>query len=242
MTMWKFCREKRDNVLSGLMSGGILTGDLVIVLLATVGLSEPVFPDTASSGHIFVFPTVMFALSGFLGLILSVYRDVMKWMLNIHAASLMMTICIAMMSFMAISNNVRTFDVQSCVLYNGTVCDCRDGPPMSVDCDTLSRLQVFVFLLIVTYLGCALLCAVEMVLDVKRMCCSDEIEDIPGVLYDYDNDWEETVKGKRAGTPRVPTVSTRVSTDERAAREGATPGTTTTVEDSQRPGVETGPV
>nr|XP_022289583.1 uncharacterized protein LOC111101402 isoform X2 [Crassostrea virginica] len=221
MTMWKFCRENRDNVLSGLMSGGILTGDLVIVLLATVGLSEPVFPDTASSGHIFVFPTVM---------------------LNIHAASLMMTICIAMMSFMAISNNVRTFDVQSCVLYNGTVCDCRDGPPMSVDCDTLWRLQVFVFLLIVTYLGCALLCAVEMVLDVKRMCCSDEIEDIPGVLYDYDNDRGETVKGKRAGTPRVPTVSKRVSTDERAAREGATPGTTAPVENSQRPGVETGPV
>ena len=26
MTMWKFCRENRDNVLSGLMSGGILTG------------------------------------------------------------------------------------------------------------------------------------------------------------------------------------------------------------------------
>ena len=69
-----------------------------------------------------------------------------------------------------------------------------------------------------------------------------QIEDIPGVLYDYDNDRGETVKGKRAGTPRVPTVSTRVSTDEIAAREGATPGTTTTVEDSQRPGVETGPV
>ena len=65
-----------------------------------------------------------------------------------------------------------------------------------------------------------------------------QIEDIPGVLYDYDNDWEETVKGKRAGTPRVPTVSKRVSTEERAAREDATPGTTTTVEDSQRPGVE----
>uniref|UniRef100_K1Q885 Uncharacterized protein n=1 Tax=Magallana gigas TaxID=29159 RepID=K1Q885_MAGGI len=130
---------------------------MIIGVLASSGLSEPVFPETGAYSHVFVFPTVMFAISGFLGLILSVYRDVMKWLLNIHAAFLVMTILIAM----------------------------TDGTPMDVDCDTLSHLHVFVFIVIVTFLGCVLLCLVETVWDAKRMCCGDEIEDIPGVL-DYD--------------------------------------------------------
>lgn len=51
----------------------------------------------------------------------------------------------------------------------------RDGTPMDVDCDTLSDLHVFVFIMIVTFLGCVLLCLVETVWDAKRMCCGDEV-------------------------------------------------------------------
>eukprot|EP00105_Crassostrea_gigas_P041635 XP_019925783.1 PREDICTED: uncharacterized protein LOC105335357 isoform X1 [Crassostrea gigas] len=182
--MRKFYRNNKDKLISGMLSGSLLVGDMIIGVLASSGLSEPVFPETGAYSHVFVFPTVMFAISGFLGLILSVYRDVMKWLLNIHAAFLVMTILIAMTSFMAISNNVKTFDLDNC-FFNGTVCDCRDGTPMDVDCDTLSHLHVFVFIVIVTFLGCVLLCLVETVWDAKRMCCGDEIEDIPGVL-DYD--------------------------------------------------------
>ncbi|XP_062596361.1 uncharacterized protein LOC134257751 [Saccostrea cucullata] len=119
----------------------------------------------------------------------------MKWLLNIHAAFLVLTLLISMTSFMAISNNVRTYDMESCYL-NGTVCDCRDGTEMVVDCDRLYRLHVIIFIIIVTYLSCMLLCLVESVWDAKRMCCSDEIVDIPGVLDDDEEDGEKTSKNK----------------------------------------------
>lgn len=206
--MRKFYRNNKDKLISGMLSGSLLVGDLIIGVLASSGLSEPVFPETGAYSHVFVFPTVMFAISGFLGLILSVYRDVMKWLLNIHAAFLVMTILIAMTSFMAISNNVKTFDLDNC-FFNGTVCDCRDGTPMDVDCDTLSHLHVFVFIVIVTFLGCVLLCLVETVWDAKRMCCGDEIEDIPGVL-DYDGD---NVPGQHVSTvPGVLEITTEDQT------------------------------
>ncbi|XP_061171287.1 uncharacterized protein LOC133180853 [Saccostrea echinata] len=194
--MREFCRRNREKLISGLLSGSLLTGDLIITILANTGLSEPVFPDTSTTGHIFLFPIVVFGISGFLGVILAIYRDVMKWLLNIHAAFLVLTLLISMTSFMAISNNVRTFDMESCYL-NGTVCDCRDGTEMVVDCDTLYRLHVVIFIIIVMYLSCMLLCLVESVWDAKRMCCSDEIEDIPGVLDDDDdNDDEKTSENK----------------------------------------------
>lgn len=206
--MRKFYRNNKDKLISGMLSGSLLVGDLIIGVLASSGLSEPVFPETGAYSHVFVFPTVMFAISGFLGLILSVYRDVMKWLLNIHAAFLVMTILIAMTSFMAISNNVKTFDLDNC-FFNGTVCDCRDGTPMDVDCDTLSHLHVFVFIVIVTFLGCVLVCLVETVWDAKRMCCGDEIEDIPGVL-DYDGD---NVPGQHVSTvPGVLEITTEDQT------------------------------
>lgn len=210
--MRKFYRNNKDKLISGMLSGSLLVGDLIIGVLASSGLSEPVFPETGAYSHVFVFPTVMFAISGFLGLILSVYRDVMKWLLNIHAAFLVMTILIAMTSFMAISNNVKTFDLDNC-FFNGTVCDCRDGTPMDVDCDTLSHLHVFVFIVIVTFLGCVLLCLVETVWDAKRMCCGDEIEDIPGVL-DYDRD---NVPGQHVST--VPGVL-EITTEDQATSGG----------------------
>lgn len=210
--MRKFYRNNKDKLISGMLSGSLLVGDLIIGVLASFGLSEPVFPETGAYSHVFVFPTVMFAISGFLGLILSVYRDVMKWLLNIHAAFLVMTILIAMTSFMAISNNVKTFDLDNC-FFNGTVCDCRDGTPMDVDCDTLSHLHVFVFIVIVTFLGCVLLCLVETVWDAKRMCCGDEIEDIPGVL-DYDGD---NVPGQHVST--VPGVL-EITTEDQATSGG----------------------
>nr|XP_034335367.1 uncharacterized protein LOC105335357 isoform X2 [Crassostrea gigas] len=210
--MRKFYRNNKDKLISGMLSGSLLVGDLIIGVLASSGLSEPVFPETGAYSHVFVFPTVMFAISGFLGLILSVYRDVMKWLLNIHAAFLVMTILIAMTSFMAISNNVNTFDLDNC-FFNGTVCDCRDGTPMDVDCDTLSHLHVFVFIVIVTFLGCVLLCLVETVWDAKRMCCGDEIEDIPGVL-DYDGD---NVPGQHVST--VPGVL-KITTEDQTTSGG----------------------
>lgn len=116
---------------------------------------------------------------------------------------------------MAISNNVKTFDLDNCFV-NGTVCDCRDGTPMDVDCDTLSDLHVFVFIMIVTFLGCVLLCLVETVWDAKRMCCGDEIEDIPGVL-DYDND-RDNLNGQHVSTVQgVMEITTehRTTTDEK---------------------------
>lgn len=137
MKMRKFYRNNKDKLISGMLSGSLLVGDLIIGVLASSGLSKPVFPETGAYSHVFVFPTVMFAISGFLGLILSLYRDAMKWLLNIHAAFLVLTILIAMTSFMAISNNVKTFDLDNCFV-NGTVCDCRDGTPMDVDCDSLT--------------------------------------------------------------------------------------------------------
>ncbi|XP_048766444.1 uncharacterized protein LOC125673715 [Ostrea edulis] len=184
--MREFCRNNKEKLISGMLSGSLLTGDMIITIIANTGLSEPVFPDAASSGHVFIFPVVVFAISGFLGVILSIYRDTMKWLLNIHAAFLSLTILISTTSFMAIANNVKTFDVSNC-LSNGTVCDCRDGTEINMDCDTLLQVHVNIFIVIVTYLSCILLCLVETVWDVKRMCCSDEIEDIPGVLFDYDN-------------------------------------------------------
>lgn len=185
--MRKFYRNNKDKLISGMLSGSLLVGDLIIGVLASSGLSEPVFPETGAYSHVFVFPTVM---------------------LNIHAAFLVMTILIAMTSFMAISNNVKTFDLDNC-FFNGTVCDCRDGTPMDVDCDTLSHLHVFVFIVIVTFLGCVLLCLVETVWDAKRMCCGDEIEDIPGVL-DYDGD---NVPGQHVSTvPGVLEITTEDQT------------------------------
>lgn len=213
--MRKFYRNNKDKLISGMLSGSLLVGDLIIGVLASSGLSKPVFPETGAYSHVFVFPTVMFAISGFLGLILSLYRDAMKWLLNIHAAFLVLTILIAMTSFMAISNNVKTFDLDNC-FFNGTVCDCRDGTPMDVDCDTLSDLHVFVFIMIVTFLGCVLLCLVETVWDAKRMCCGDEIEDIPGVL-DYDND-RDNLNGQHVSTVQgVMEITTehRTTTDEK---------------------------
>lgn len=213
--MRKFYRNNKDKLISGMLSGSLLVGDLIIGVLASSGLSKPVFPETGAYSHVFVFPTVMFAISGFLGLILSLYRDAMKWLLNIHAAFLVLTILIAMTSFMAISNNVKTFDLDNC-FFNGTVCDCRDGTPMDVDCDTLSDLHVFVFIMIVTFLGCVLLCLVETVWDAKRMCCGDEIEDIPGVL-DYDNDGDN-LNGQHVSTVQgVMEITTehRTTTDEK---------------------------
>lgn len=215
MKMRKFYRNNKDKLISGMLSGSLLVGDLIIGVLASSGLSKPVFPETGAYSHVFVFPTVMFAISGFLGLILSLYRDAMKWLLNIHAAFLVLTILIAMTSFMAISNNVKTFDLDNC-FFNGTVCDCRDGTPMDVDCDTLSDLHVFVFIMIVTFLGCVLLCLVETVWDAKRMCCGDEIEDIPGVL-DYDND-RDNLNGQHVSTVQgVMEITTehRTTTDEK---------------------------
>lgn len=215
MKMRKFYRNNKDKLISGMLSGSLLVGDLIIGVLASSGLSKPVFPETGAYSHVFVFPTVMFAISGFLGLILSLYRDAMKWLLNIHAAFLVLTILIAMTSFMAISNNVKTFDLDNCFV-NGTVCDCRDGTPMDVDCDTLSDLHVFVFIMIVTFLGCVLLCLVETVWDAKRMCCGDEIEDIPGVL-DYDNDGDN-LNGQHVSTVQgVMEITTehRTTTDEK---------------------------
>lgn len=213
--MRKFYRNNKDKLISGMLSGSLLVGDLIIGVLASSGLSEPVFPETGAYSHVFVFPTVMFAISGFLGLILSVYRDAMKWLLNIHAAFLVMTILIAMTSFMAISNNVKTFDLDNC-FFNGTVCDCRDGTPIDVDCDTLSDLHVFVFIMIVTFLGCVLLCLVETVWDAKRMCCGDEIEDIPGVL-DYDNGGDNVYGQHASIVPSVMEITTedRTTTDEK---------------------------
>lgn len=213
--MRKFSRNNKDKLISGMLSGSLLVGDLIIGVLASSGLSEPVFPETGAYSHVFVFPTVMFAISGFLGLILSVYRDAMKWLLNIHAAFLVMTILIAMTSFMAISNNVKTFDLDNC-FFNGTVCDCRDGTPIDVDCDTLSDLHVFVFIMIVTFLGCVLLCLVETVWDAKRMCCGDEIEDIPGVL-DYDNGGDNVYGQHASIVPSVMEITTedRTTTDEK---------------------------
>lgn len=32
---------------------------MIITIIANTGLSEPVFPDAASSGHVFIFPVVV---------------------------------------------------------------------------------------------------------------------------------------------------------------------------------------
>lgn len=69
--MRKFYRNNKDKLISGMLSGSLLVGDLIIGVLASSGLSEPVFPETGAYSHVFVFPTVMFAISGFLGLIIS---------------------------------------------------------------------------------------------------------------------------------------------------------------------------